>query len=437
MDLYWLELVVIFLLILANGFFAASEYALISARKSKIAHLVQKGSRNAKLVQQMQANPDGFVAAIQVGITLVGTLASVVGGATLVEHLTGVFSESTIPVLKDFAGSISIAVVVFSIAFLTLVVGELVPKRIGLQHAERISLSVARPMGLILKLAFIPIKVLVFTSRLVLKIMRQDKISAKSVITEDEIVQIIAEGRKTGEFSKTEQELVASVFEFSDVTVHKAMSPRTDISAISVDWPTQKAVQFVTENSFSRYPVYKDSIDNVIGLIYVRDILNVIQHSDVTILRDIMHEPFFVPDSKKIPELLRDFQRKQMHMAIVLDDFGGTAGLITLEDIIEEIVGEIQDEYDVEEMEYSRQADGSVIISSRMTVDDFNDLMGSELPEDAADTMGGFIYNHLGEIPSLNQVIEYEGLTFTVTKKTGHHIGRMSVVRSNKLAEDE
>jgi putative hemolysin len=437
MELYWLELIVIFLLILANGFFAASEYALISARKSKIAHLVQKGSRNAKLVQQLQGNPDGFVAAIQVGITLVGTLASVVGGATLVEHLTGVFSESATPVLRDFAGSISIAIVVFSIAFLTLVVGELVPKRLGLQHAERISLSVARPMRLFLKLAFIPIRVLVFTSQLVLKIMRQDKASTKSVITEDEIVQIIAEGRKTGEFSKTEQELVASIFEFTDVTVHKAMTPRTDISAISVDWPTQKAVQFVTEESFSRYPVYKDSIDNVIGLIYVRDILNVIQHSDVTILRDILHEPFFVPDSKKIPELLRDFQRKQMHMAIVLDDFGGTAGLITLEDIIEEIVGEIQDEYDVEEMEYSRQTDGSVIISSRMTIDDFNDLVGSELPEDAADTMGGFIYDYLGEIPTLNQVIECEGLKFTVTKKTGHHIDRLRVVKSNKRPEDE
>jgi putative hemolysin len=437
MDLYWLELVVILLLILANGFFAASEYALISARKSKIAHLVQKGSRNAKLVQQLQGNPDGFVAAIQVGITLVGTLASVVGGATLVEHLTGVFSESATPVLRDFAGSASIAIVVFSIAFLTLVVGELVPKRLGLQHAERISLSVARPMGLFLKLAFVPIRVLVFTSGLVLKIMRQDKISTSGGITEEEIVQIIAEGRKTGEFSKTEQELVASVFEFTDVTVHKAMTPRTDVSAISVDWPTQKAVQFVTEESFSRYPVYKDSIDNVIGLIYVRDILNVIQHPDLTILKDIMHEPFFVPDSKKIPELLRDFQRKQMHMAIVLDDFGGTAGLITLEDIIEEIVGEIQDEYDVEEMEYSRQADGSVIISSRMTIDDFNDLMGTELPEDAADTMGGFIYDYLGEIPSLNQVIEYEGLTFTVTKKTGHHIDRLRAVRSRERSDDE
>ncbi|MCK4656094.1 MAG: CBS domain-containing protein, partial [candidate division Zixibacteria bacterium] len=183
--------------------------------------------------------------------------------------------------------------------------------------------------------------------------------------------------------------------------------------------------------------VYKDSIDNVIGLIYVRDILNVIQHPDLTILKDIMHEPFFVPDSKKIPELLRDFQRKQMHMAIVLDDFGGTAGLITLEDIIEEIVGEIQDEYDVEEMEYSRQADGSVIISSRMTIDDFNDLMGTELPEDAADTMGGFIYDYLGEIPSLNQVIEYEGLTFTVTKKTGHHIDRLRAVRSRERSDDE
>jgi putative hemolysin len=429
MDSYWLELLVIFVLILANGFFAASEYALISARRSKIAHLVHRGSRRARLVQKLQANPDRFIAAIQVGITLVGTLASVVGGATLVERLAAALSGASVAVIREFAESISIGVVVFSIAFLTLVIGELVPKRIGLQRAERISLSVARPISIFMGLAIIPVKVLVASSRLVLKVLRQDRITGKSRITEEEIVQIIAEGRKTGEFSKTEQELVASVFQFADVTVHKAMTPRTDISAISVDWPTQRAIQYITEEGFSRYPAYKDSIDNVVGLIYTRDIINVMQHSELIIIQDILHEPFFVPDSKKIPELLRDFQRKQMHMAIVLDDFGGTAGLITLEDIIEEIVGEIKDEYDVEEAEYSLQLDGSVIISSRMSVIDFNKLMESELPEDLADTMGGFIYNYLGEIPAVDQAIEFGDLRFTVAEKTGHLIDKLRVVR--------
>lgn len=429
MDLYWLELTVIFVLILANGFFAASEYALISARKSKIAHLIHKGNRKAKLVRHLQANPDGFVAGIQVGITLVGTLASVVGGATLVERLTNILAGSSIPFVKGFAGSISIALVVFAIAFMTLVVGELVPKRLGLQYPVRVSLFVSRPIDFFLKLAWVPVRILTLSSRLVLKVIRQDKAPTGRGITEDEIIQIIAEGRKTGEFSKTEQELVTSVFEFSDVTVHKAMTPRTDISAVNIEWHTQKAIQFITEENFSRFPVYRDSIDNVIGLIYTRDIINVMQHSDLIILHDIMREPFFVPDSKKIPELLKDFQRKQIHMAIVLDDFGGTAGLITLEDIIEEIVGEIQDEYDAEEQEYRIQTDGSIIVSSRMTVDDFNKLVDSDLPEDSADTMGGFIYNHLGEIPSVNQVVELHGLKLVISEMTGHHIDLIRVVK--------
>ncbi len=429
MDSYWLELVVIFLLILANGFFAASEYALISARRSRIAHLVHRGSRRAKLVQRLQANPDRFIAGIQVGITLVGTLASVVGGATLVENFTNVFSGASIGFVRDFAGSISIAIVVFSIAFLTLIIGELVPKRLGLQHAEKIALAVARPMNLFLALAIVPVRTLVASSRLVLRIIRQDRAHVKSRITEEEIIQIIAEGRKTGEFSKTEQELVASVFQFADATVHRAMTPRTAIQAISIDWTTERTIRFIAEGIFSRYPVFKDSIDNVIGLIYTRDIIAIMQHPDLILLQDILREPFFVPDSKKIAELLRDFQRKQMHMAIVLDDFGGTAGLITLEDIIEEIVGEIQDEYDSEEVEYSLQADGSIIVSSRMSVGDFNKLMKVELPENLADTLGGFIYNYLGRIPTVNQAIEFEDLRLTVTEKTGHHIDKLKVTR--------
>jgi len=429
MDSYWLEVAVIVILILANGFFAASEYALISARKSRIAQLAQKGSRKAKLVRRLQSQPDSFVAAIQVGITLVGTLASVVGGATLVSKLNEYLSASSIPFLSKFAGSLAIGAVVVTIAFLTLVIGELVPKRLGLQHSTKISLAVVNTIRVFMWLAFVPIRILTFASRLVLRILGLHGRSPGGQITEDEIVQIISEGKSKGEFSQEEQDLVSNVFEFTETTVHKIMTPRTDISAVNSDWNTDKALEFITIEGFSRYPVFKDSIDNVVGMIYTRDIINVFQHKALIILHDIMRTPFFVPDSKNISELLKDFQRLQLHMAIVLDEFGGTAGVVTMEDILEEIVGEIWDEYDAEEQDYRKNPDGSIVISSRMDIDDFNEVMDTNLPEDLADTMGGFIYTYLGEIPAAQQVIHYEDLRFTVVEKTGHRIEKIKVTR--------
>ncbi|MFH1891358.1 MAG: hemolysin family protein [Candidatus Zixiibacteriota bacterium] len=427
MDSHWLELIAIVILILANGFFAASEYALISARRSKISQFIKKGNKKAELVERLHAKPNRLVAAIQVGITLVGTLASVVGGATLVKRLNVVLADSSIGIIRESAGSIAITVVVLGIGFLTLVFGELVPKRLGLKHAERISLAVARTISIFMMLAYVPVKILTLSSRLVLKIIRQDSGPLQSVITEDEIVHIISEGRESGEFSQTEHDLIESVFEFTESTVHKVMTPRMDISAINVDWDASKALRYISEEGFSRYPVFRDSIDNVIGMIYTRDIINILLHSGLIILQDIMRTPFFVPDSKGLTELLKDFQRKQMHMAIVLDEFGGTAGVVTLEDIMEEIVGEIWDEYDAEEPDYRFQADGSVIISSRMSVGDLNKLLDTRLPEDGANTMGGFIYNHLGDIPALNQRIEYGNIRITVTEKTGHQIDKLKV----------
>jgi putative hemolysin len=430
MDSHWLELAAIVILILANGFFAASEYALISARKSRISQLIKKGDKRAEIVHRLHMKPNRFVAAIQVGITLVGTLASVVGGATLVKRLTAVLAGSSIPFLHKSAASISITVVVIGIGFLTLLIGELVPKRLGLQHAERISLAVARTISIFMKLAYVPVKILTFCTRLVLKLIRQDKGPMKSVITEDEIVHIVAEGRETGEFSQTEHELIESVFEFTESTVRQVMTPRMDISAINIEWDTNKALRHISEEGFSRYPVFRESIDNVIGMVYTRDIINMLLHSELIILQDIIRKPYFVPDSKGLTELMTDFQRKQMHMAIVLDEFGGTAGIVTLEDIIEEIVGEIWDEYDAEEPDYRLQADGSLIVSSRMSVSDLNKLLNTKLPESEADTVGGFIYNHLGDIPALNQKIEYDNLCITVIEKTGHHVDKFRVEKS-------
>jgi putative hemolysin len=425
----WIELAAIFALILANGFFAASEYALLSIRKARISSLIDRGDDTARTVRTLKSRPNSFVAAVQVGITLVGTLASVVGGATIVARLDQLFGSADIELIARFSDSIAIALVVASIAFLTLVLGELVPKRIGLQHAERISLSVAKPMVMFMRITFVPVRILTFCSRIVVSLLRLDRGADKSRITEEEIVQMIADGRKEGEFSAEEHRLVESVFEFTEGTVRKAMTPRTDIAAINVNWPVEKAIKYISENGRSRYPAFKDSIDSVVGMIYTKDIIHLMCHSELIVLHDILRTPFFVPDSKSLTEVLADFQRKHLHMAIVLDDFGGTAGIITLEDIIEEIVGEIQDEYDTEEREYKILADGTIVMSARMSVQDFNKLMKMDLPEDQADTIGGFIATYLGEIPVLRQKIEYDDLVFTVVDKKGNSVSRLSVVR--------
>jgi putative hemolysin len=428
----WVQILIIILLILANGFFAASEIALISSRKSRIKHLAKEGHKKAELADKLQNDPHLFLATIQVGITLAGTLASVVGGAKTVDFLQPLIKKIPFQPVQNASESISIGIVVVVITYLLLVIGELVPKYLALAYPEKITLRTVGPLHVLSKLAFVLVNLLSASSRFIVSMFVKGVPRESGFVTDEELKFIVHEGKAKGVFDQTEEELIRSALEFTDITVRNAMTPRTEIVALDIKTAQQQVVRAVTESEYSRIPVYKDNLDNIVGVIYAKDILNLLQNQELIILEDIIRKPYFVPDSKKISELLREFQKKRVHLAIVLDEFGGTAGLITLEDIIEEIVGEIRDEYDREEEEKIYVlSDNLAIVSAGLFLGDFNEKFKTDLPEEF-NTVGGYLTSILGRIPTLDEEIKSGDLTFVVFEKVGHRLKKIKVIKESR-----
>ncbi len=435
MESYWLEILLIIILILANAFFACSEFALISARKSRITHLAKKGNKEALLVKKLQSEPDRFLATVQVGVTLVTTLASVVGGARIVHLLIPWLKSFPAPFIQRAAEPIAIGFVVIIITYLFLVVGELVPKYLALRFPEKIAFRIARPIEFLSHLSFLVVQLLSVSTKGVASLLIGKTPKEPPFISEEEVKFLIREGKEKGIFEPTEVEIIRSAFEFTDTYVHNIMTPRTEIVALDTKADTHRVVRSITEEGYSRIPVYKENLDNIVGIIYAKDVINVLQDQDLIILDDIIRKPYFVPDSKKISEVLKEFQTKKIHMAIVLDEFGGTAGLVTLEDIMEEIVGEIEDEYDKVVKEIDILSDGSALVRAGIKLDDFNRKLKTELPLDVADTLGGFIINTLGRIPALDEIIDLHNLTFIIYEKVGHRIRKIKVIKHKQKKE--
>ena len=429
---HWAEIILILILILANGFFVAAEIALISLRRSRVRQLVEQGDKNAKLIRKLQDEPYRFLATIQIGITLIGTLTSVVGGAKLVNLIEPLVKKIPLSITQTGSEPIAIGLVVVLIAYLSLVFGELVPKYLALSYSQRIATEVARPIYILSRITFLIVKMLSASSKFVISLLIGKKPTESSFISEEEIKYIISEGKEKGIFEPAEEELIHGIFEFTDTYVHSAMTPRTEIVALDINSPQDKVIQTILEVGYSRIPVYKGTLDNIVGIIYAKDIINVLQNKDLIILNDIIREPYFVPDSKKISQLLKEFQAKKIHMAVVLDEFGGTAGLITLEDILEEIVGEIRDEYDQEVEQIQMLSDGSAIVSARANLEDFNKKFKSKLPQEEFDTIGGYLTHHLGRIPALDEEIEIGNLRFIIFEKSAHRLSKIKVTKLSK-----
>jgi len=428
----WIEILIIVLLILANGFFASSEIALISSRKSRIRHLAEKGHKKAQLVDKLKSKPDLFLATIQVGITLVGTLASVVGGARIVDLLQPLIKKIPSAPIQNASESIAIGIVVIVITYLLLVMGELVPKYLALAYPEKIAFRTVGPLNVLSKLAFVFVNILSTSSRSLVSIFVKKIPQESGFVTDEELKFIVHEGKTKGVFDQTEEELIRSALEFTDTTVRNAMTPRTEIVALDIKAAQQQVVRTLTEYGYSRVPVYKENLDNVVGIIYAKDIINLLQNRELIIVEDIIRKPYFVPDSKKISELLKEFQKKRIHMAMVLDEFGGTAGLITMEDIIEEIVGEIRDEYDQKEEEKIYfLSDNLAIVEASLFLGDFNEKFATDLPEEF-NTVGGYLTSVLGRIPTLDEEIKLGNLTFVIFEKMGHRLKKIKVRKERK-----
>jgi len=425
----WTQILVIFLLIGLNAFFAASEMAIISVRQSRIKPLADEGNKAAILVDRFLEEPSKLLATIQVGITLAGFLASAIGAQTLSQGLTGFLAGLNIPVISSSAAGISMFIVTGIIALFTLVLGELVPKRMALSQSEKIALRVAGTIHFLARLTYPIVKFLTMSTNLIVKLMGGPAKITEEQITEEEIRSMINVGEEKGIFRETETEMINSIFEFDDTVAKEVMTPRTDIIALSSDATREEILDVIVEENFSRIPVYEESMDNIIGILYVKDLFIMIKKKNEweVSLENIIRPAHFVPEYKKIDELFKEMQKSKTHIAVVIDEYGGTAGIITIEDLLEEIVGNIFDEYDDVVLDYEKIDDDTYIVSGMLGIGDINDIFDANIPEEEFDTISGMILSHSGKMPEVGYDVTIGNLYFRIEEVDDKRISKIRI----------
>jgi len=423
------EVTVILLLILANGFFSSAEIAVVAARKSNIKNLADKGDRNAELLSKLQDDPERFLATVQIGVTLLGSGAAAVGGVTAIESLKPLLDQMAF--LKPISEPLSIFLVVIVVSYFSLVLGELIPKSLALKYPEQIALFVARPLDVLAKLLRPLLDILTAPIRRALRPI-VGKVVPGSFISEEEIKFLLKEGKEKGVFDQTEQELIHSVFEFNDISVKEVMVSRPKVHAIQIDTPAPELLSYITENMFSRYPVYKTGLNDIAGILYFKDLMAILIQDKPIILKDHLHAVYFIPETMQVSRLLKELQRRRIQMAIVINEYGSVEGLVTMEDLVEEIVGEIEDEYDIEDRPVERLKDGSLAVDASLSVRDLNNEYGLPIPE-ASDyeTLGGFVMTQLQDMPKGGEIIQYGDFKFTIVDMDGRRISKLKVERKS------
>lgn len=433
----WFDILLIGLFILLNGFFAAAEIAVVTIRRSRLNQLVEEGKDNATVLKKLRENPEHFLATIQIGVTLAGAIASAIGGAIAVEVIKPLLISLPIPLISHASEAIAIGFVVILITYFSLIFGELIPKTIALSRPEGVGLFFAPSIERFSKIAGIFIKALTGSTNFILKPFGKTTSYEKSHISVEEVKILLEEGRQQGVFESSEKELIHSVFEFADTSAKEVMVPNTQMVTININMTSDEIKHIISEEKFSRYPVVGKDINDIRGILYAKDFYNIYSPGVSIALHRILKSPFFIPETLKISNLLREMQRKRMHMAIVIDEYGAVSGIVTLEDLIEEIVGEIRDEYDTESP-VIRLSDGSYVIDASINVSDLNDDYGIEIPtSDEYDTLGGFIVTHLQRIPKTGDVISLSDKSIKVLEMVGQRISkvRLEIVKQNEIEE--
>jgi putative hemolysin len=429
MGTVWLEVVIILFLILVNGFFAGAELAIVSVRRGRIAQLAAEGSEKAKVVEQLHANPYRFLATVQVGVTLVGTLASAVGGAAAVEVIRPILQQLPSPAVSNYAEPLAIFLVVGTIAYLSLVLGELVPKALALEYPEPIALVVAKPIRFLARIGGMAVFILTVSSRAVLVLLGVRDKRERAFVTKEEIQHLIAEARETGTVTVGEQEFIRNVFEFSQTEVREVMVPRTRIVGLNLESTREKILKTVLESRFSRFPVYRGDIQHLEGFVHGKDLLGrAVQNPDFD-LESLLRPAFFVPESKKVNDLLREMQRRHLHMAMVVDEHGSLGGLATTEDLLEELVGEIEDEKDIGAARRIQRLDkGKYLVDAFLPLKDLEDLLGVSFSEGLPyDSLSGLILSELGHIPVEGERVRWGGFLLTCVKVTQTTIRKVKI----------
>jgi putative hemolysin len=424
----------IFFLLLGNGFFSGSEIAIISARKSKIEALISQGSKAAQRVKELQDDPDTFLATVQIGVTLCGTLAGVLGGYLASLYIQPALEQSRIAAYLA-PGLEATLIVGACIVYVELVLGELVPKAFALRFSETIALLVSLPVRILATASRWLIGVLTASTRLILRLCGIRDLGPRTFVSEEEIKHLVKEGHDQGVLGQTEVELIHSVFEFSETPVKKVMIPRPKIFALDVSTSPEDVGRLIVESGFSRIPLYDGSVDNIVGVVYVKDALRLLEKRQPVVLRKIAHPVHFVPETKKVGALLKELQKRRTHMALVIDEHGSVTGLVTMEDLLEEIVGEIQDEYDWEERPVERLRDGSLVVEGTLSATELRDGFQVPIPESTEfETVAGFMLDRLGSVPKGGEVVVVGEYRLTVVDVEKNRISKVKIEKGTAVA---
>ena len=413
------RIVAVFALVLGNAVFVAAEYALVTARRSRLEPRAEGGSRPAETALRLMDEPVRFISTVQVGITIFGIMLGAIGGPLVSDLFDGI------------PGWLAFAIAFLVLTYLSVVLGELVPKAISLQKAETVALVLAIPLDWLGRVAYPIVWVLQKSADAVTRLFGIEPAPAGVLThTAEDIRMIVAHAEESGELEVEEREMLYKVFDFADKEVTDVMVPRPEVVALSIDLPAEECLAAAMEAPYTRYPVYRDSLDTVIGILHIRDLMragNAQGGYDKVDVEAMLRPAHVVPETKDLAALLHDFRRTKEHLAVVVDEYGTTEGIVTLEDLLEEIVGEIEDEFDLPDESVEKLPDGRIRISGTFSVDDFNEEFDRSLPVEDYHTMAGFVFGLLGRAPEPGDEVAHDGTRFTVVDVEGTRIERLEV----------
>jgi putative hemolysin len=435
------ELLVIVLLVMIEAVFVAAEFALITIRRSRLEQLIDEGHRGARRVRRLTEDPGRVLAVVQIAVTFVGFLSSAYAAVNLTSRLEGFFRD--VPIVQGFAGGAALVIVTLLLASFTIVFAELVPKTLALAHTDRFAIVLAGPVEFVGGVLSPVVALLTWMTRIIASGFGAP-VQDRAHISTEELKLIVERGGEEGVLEAEEEQMISAVIELGERRVHEVMVPRTDMTALPVTSTMDEVIDTFIREGHSRVPVYQQTIDEIVGVLYAKDLLPFLKGPDQKPnLRKLLRPPLFVPESMSIDDLLHKLQGRKVHLAIVLDEYGGTAGMVTIEDLIEEIVGDIQDEYDVEEPLTVRLSDTEARVDGRVSVDDLAELFDVDLSEledsEEYDTVGGLIYHRIGGVPRPGDKVDLEepGLTLTVESTDHRRVAKVLAVRTKVRGESE
>ncbi len=434
-----IKLILLLVLILINAFFAMSEIAIISLNDTKVKRMAEDGDKRAKKILKLTDNPSNFLSTIQLGVTLAGFLTSASAADSFAEPLTGIIAEwlnVTSASMLGVISGVSMVLITIAISYFSLVLGELAPKRIAMQKCEAISFKVVGVLLFVRAFTRPFIKILSLSTNLVVRMLGFDPNASEEVVTEEEIRMLVDAGEEKGVIEESQKEMINNIFDFDDVPVSDVMTHRTEIEAVEITDKIEDVVKLSCENGYSRIPVYEDELDNIRGIIYVKDLLPYVGKSIPSgkKLSKLMREAEFVPESKRCGDLFTEMTEKRVQMMFVSDEYGAVSGLVTIEDLLESIVGNIQDEYDDEEEDIVQLDEKTFNFDGTTDIEEVEETLDIEIPEGEFDTLGGLIMSELDRMPEEKDEIVYLGYKFIVEEMDERRIDR---VRIEKLPEEE